>query len=541
MTTDSLPDPDLVAAAAAVAVAGSVIDSGIAALAAAGGPDEAEVLAYDIAHAAAAVRAAEASLSYGSHGDVEASIACAFAADAIADLATRTIGRSAEWGVAPEWMAPAEGFVSTFRDPAFLSSLADEPGDRHLDADFELVRETFHRFAEEQIRPRAEHIHRANTDIPEAIISGMADMGGFGMSVPEEYGGFATGGEADYMGMVVATEELSWGSLGAGGSLITRPEILTRALVHGGTEDQKQVWLPKLATAEVMGAVAVTEPDFGSDVAGVVTSATRTEGGWLINGVKTWCTFAARADVLMLLARTDPDRTKAHRGLSLFLVEKPQAEGHGFEFTQAAGSGGRPADSAGRMEGRAIDTLGYRGMHSYEVAFEHWFVPDANLVGGEDGLGKGFYLQMQGFENGRLQTAARAIGVMQASYEAALDYARNRVVFGSPIVEYQLTRAKLARMAILIQVTRQFSYEVARLMSKGEGSLEASMIKAYVCRAAEWVTREALQIHGGMGYAEEFPVSRYFVDARVLSIFEGADETLALKVIARRLVSDASA
>jgi len=541
VTTDSLPDPDLVAAAAAVAVAGSVIDSGIAALAAAGGPDEAEVLAYDIAHAAAAVRAAEASLSYGSHGDVEASIACAFAADAIADLATRTIGRSAEWGVAPEWMAPAEGFVSTFRDPAFLSSLADEPGDRHLDADFELVRETFHRFAEEQIRPRAEHIHRANTDIPEAIISGMADMGGFGMSVPEEYGGFATGGEADYMGMVVATEELSWGSLGAGGSLITRPEILTRALVHGGTEDQKQVWLPKLATAEVMGAVAVTEPDFGSDVAGVVTSATRTEGGWLINGVKTWCTFAARADVLMLLARTDPDRTKAHRGLSLFLVEKPQAEGHGFEFTQAAGSGGRPADSAGRMEGRAIDTLGYRGMHSYEVAFEHWFVPDANLVGGEDGLGKGFYLQMQGFENGRLQTAARAIGVMQASYEAALDYARNRVVFGSPIVEYQLTRAKLARMAILIQVTRQFSYEVARLMSKGEGSLEASMIKAYVCRAAEWVTREALQIHGGMGYAEEFPVSRYFVDARVLSIFEGADETLALKVIARRLVSDASA
>jgi (2S)-methylsuccinyl-CoA dehydrogenase len=540
VTTASLPDPDLAAAAAAVAVAQSVVDSGIAALAAAGGPDEAEVLAYDIAHAAAAVRVAEASLSYGSHGDLEARIACAFAADAIADLATRTIGRSAEWGVAPDWMAPAEGFVSTFRDPTFLSSLADEQGDRHLDADFELVRETFHRFAEEQIRPRAEHIHRANTDIPEEIISGMAEMGGFGMSVPEEYGGFATGGEADYMGMVVATEELSWGSLGAGGSLITRPEILTRALVHGGTEDQKQVWLPKLATAEVMGAVAVTEPDFGSDVAGVVTSATRTDGGWLINGVKTWCTFAARADVLMLLARTDPDRTKAHRGLSLFLVEKPRAEGHGFEFTQAAGSGGRPADSAGKMEGRAIDTLGYRGMHSYEVAFERWFVPEANLVGGEDGLGKGFYLQMQGFENGRLQTAARAIGVMQASYEAALDYALNRVVFGSPIVEYQLTRAKLARMAVLIQVTRQFSYEVARLMSKGEGSLEASMIKAYVCRAAEWVTREAMQIHGGMGYAEEFPVSRYFVDARVLSIFEGADETLALKVIARRLVSDTS-
>jgi len=539
VTSDPVPAPDLQAAADALALAQSVVDSGIAALVAAGGPDSAQVLAYDIAHAAAAVRTAEAVLAYGSHGEVEAQIACAFAADAVADLATRVIGRSTQWGVAAGWMAPAEAFVASFRDPAFLSSLADRPGDRHLDADFELVRETFHRFADEQIRPRAEHIHRANTDIPEEIIAGMAEMGGFGMSVPEEYGGFATGGEADYLGMVVATEELSWGSLGAGGSLITRPEILTRALVHGGTEDQKQHWLPRLATAEVMGAVAVTEPDFGSDVAGVVTSATPAEGGWLINGVKTWCTFAARADVLMLLARTDPDRAKAHRGLSLFLVEKPQAEGHGFLFTQEPGAGGRPAGSAGRMEGRAIDTLGYRGMHSYEVAFEDWFVPDANLVGGRDGLGKGFYLQMQGFENGRLQTAARAIGVMQAAYEAALEYAGNRVVFGEPILDYQLTRAKLARMAVLIQAARQFSYEVARLMAKGEGTLEASMIKAYVCRAAEWVTREALQIHGGMGYAEEFPVSRYFVDARVLSIFEGADETLALKVIARRLVGDA--
>ncbi len=397
-------------------MAHSVVDAGIDALVAAGGPDEAQVLAYDIAHAASAVRTAEAVLSYGSFGDTEAHIACAFTADAVADLGARLIGRTTEWGVAPDWMAPVEAFVATFRDPDFLASLADVQGDRHLDADFELVRDTFHRFAEDQIRPRAEHIHRANTDIPEEIISGMAEMGGFGMSVPEEYGGFATGGEADYMGMVVATEELSWGSLGAGGSLITRPEILTRALVHGGTEAQKQEWLPKLATAEVMGAVAVTEPDFGSDVAGVVTSAVATDGGWLINGVKTWCTFAARADVLLLLARTDPDKALAHRGLSLFLVSKPQAEGHGFLFTQEPGESGRPAGSAGRMEGRAIDTLGYRGMHSYEVAFENWFVPDANLVGGTDGLGKGFYLQMQGFENGRLQTAARAIGVMQASY-----------------------------------------------------------------------------------------------------------------------------
>ena len=539
MTSGAAPSPDLPAAAEALALAQSVVDAGVASLAASGGPDVAQVLAYDVAHAAAAVRTAEAFLAYGSHGVTETRLACAFAADAVADLAGRTVGRSELWGVAGDWMAPAETFVAAHRDPAFLGSLADQPGERHLDPDFELVRETFHRFAEEQIRPRAEHIHRANTDIPEEIISGMAEMGGFGMSVPEEYGGFATGGEADYLGMVVATEELSCGSLGAGGSLITRPEILTRALVRGGTEEQKQQWLPRLASAEAMGAVAVTEPDFGSDVASVLTTAVATEGGWLVNGVKTWCTFAARADVLMLLARTDPDRAKAHRGLSLFLVEKPRAEGHGFRFIQEAGAGGRPSDSSGRMEGRAIDTLGYRGMHSYEVAFEQWFVPDADLVGGPEGLGRGFYLQMQGFENGRLQTAARAIGVMQASYEAALEYARDRVVFGQPIVDYQLTRAKLARMAVLIQASRQFSYDVARLMAKGEGTLEASMIKAYVCRAAEWVTREALQIHGGMGYAEEFPVSRYFVDARVLSIFEGADETLALKVIARRLVSDA--
>jgi (2S)-methylsuccinyl-CoA dehydrogenase len=337
-----------------------------------------------------------------------------------------------------------------------------------------------------------------------------------------------------------------------GGSLITRPEILCRALVHGGNEAQKLEWLPKLASGELMAAVAVTEPDFGSDVASIVTAASPTAGGWLINGVKTWCTFAARADLLMLLARTDPDRSKSHRGLSLFVVPKPRADGKGFVIRQADLASGEPGSAAehadliqapleGRLEGRPIDTLGYRGMHSYELAFENWFVPGECLIGGHDGEGRGFYLQMRGFENGRLQTAARALGVMQAAYEAARNYATERVVFGRPIADYQLTRLKLARMAFLIQATRQFTFEVARLMAKDEGSLEASMVKAYVCRAAEWVTREALQIHGGMGYAEEFAVSRYFVDARVLSIFEGADETLALKVIARRLVERAAA
>jgi (2S)-methylsuccinyl-CoA dehydrogenase len=291
-------------------------------------------------------------------------------------------------------------------------------------------------------------------------------------------------------------------------------------------------WLPKLASAEVLAAVAVTEPDFGSDVAGVKTTATPGEApdgrkGWRINGVKTWCTFGARADVLMLLARTSTDRSLGHKGLSLFIVPKPHGDSHGFMFSQ---------DEGGKMEGRPIDTIGYRGMHSYEIALDNWFVPAENLIGLESGLGKGFYYQMAGFENGRLQTAARAVGLMQAAYEAAYDYANNRVVFGKNVAEYQLTQVKLGRMTAIIQASRQFSYEVATLMAKGEGTMEASMVKAYVCKAAEWVSREAMQIHGGFGYAEEYSVSRLFVDARVLSIFEGADETLCLKVIARQLI-----
>jgi (2S)-methylsuccinyl-CoA dehydrogenase len=531
--------PDLSAAAAAVVLADGVIDRAVAALKASGDLDAHQVLAYDLAHAAAAAATARATLDYGALGPVEARLACAFVADVLADLAARVVGREADWGIGPGWYEAAADFVSAYRAPDFLAGLCGEQGPRHLSDDFELVRETFHRFAEDKVRPHAEHVHRSNGDIPDEIIEGLAELGGFGLSVPEEYEGFATGGESDYLGMVVATEELSWGSLGIGGSLITRPEILTRALVHGGTEAQKRTWLPRLASAEVLCAVAVTEPDFGSDVAGIVTSATPIDGGWLVNGVKTWCTFAARADALMLLARTDPDRSKAHRGLSLFIVEKPPGEGRGFLFAQDPAAEGRTGPP-GRLEGRPIDTIGYRGMHSYEVAFENWFVPDTNLIGGPDGLGRGFYLQMQGFENGRLQTAARALGVMQAAYEAAYDYAANRRVFGHEILDYQLTRAKLTRMAVIIQATRQFTYQVAQMMAKGEGTLEASMLKAYVCRAAEWVTREAMQIHGGMGYAEEFAVSRYFVDARVLSIFEGADETLALKVIARRLLDRAA-
>jgi (2S)-methylsuccinyl-CoA dehydrogenase len=502
--------------------------------------DEHQVLAYDLAHAASAVEAARVMLAYAEHGEVESLLARAFVADAVADLGARLLGRESVWGVDASLLADALPFVEAHRTPEFLESVAatlerSGSGPSHLPEDFELAAETFHRFAEDKIRPVAEHVHRTNADIPEDVISGLAEIGGFGLSVPEEFGGFAAGGEADYLGMVVATEELSWGSLGVGGSLITRPEILTRAIVTGGTDEQKQRWLPRIAAGELMVGVMVTEPDYGSDVAGVGTSATAGtnsvgDGGYLINGVKTWATFAGRANALMLLARTDPDRSKTHRGLSLFVVEKDAVRGHSFALEQPGG---------GKVEGRAIDTLGYRGMHSYEVSFSDWFVPEENLVGEEGGLGKGFYLQMEGFENGRLQTAARAVGLMQAAFEAGLEYAQQRQVFGKPVFDYQLSRVKLARMAALICAGRQFSYDVARRMGRGEGTLSASMVKAYVCRSAEWVTREAMQLHGGMGYAEEFPVSRYFVDARVLSIFEGADETLCLRVIARRLAEQA--
>ncbi len=551
MTATAPPLPDLDAASAAQEVAAGVVQVASERLAelSEGGKriDDHQVLAYDLAHASAAVRTAAAALRYGAKGSTEAALAVAFVADASADLVARSAGRERAWGTTPGWHAELADFLEAGRHPALLGSLAETPGPSHLEDDFELVRESFRRFADEQIAPRAEHIHRANDDIAEEIIEGLAAMGGFGLSVPETFGGFATGGEHDYLGMVVATEELSRASLGAGGSLVTRPEILTRALLNGGTDEQKQRLLPPIAAGDLMVAVAVTEPDFGSDVAKLSVTAAPTEGGgYLVNGVKTWCTFAARADLLMLLARTDRDRSKAHRGLSLFVVEKPRCESAGFVLTQEAtvtedGPGeGRPAGlPAGRLEGRPIDTLGYRGMHSYELAFENWWVPDNNLIGGTEGEGRGFYLQMAGFENGRLQTAARAIGVMQAAYEAGLAYARQRQVFGRPIVDYELTRAKLGRMAAVIQASRQFAYEVAALMAGGKGSMEASMVKAYVCRAAEWVSRESMQIHGGMGYAEEFPVSRLFVDARVLSIFEGADETLCLKVIARRLAERA--
>lgn len=298
--------PDLDGATGLLAEAHWVITSGLTELKKRGGPDKCQNLAYDIAHAASALATAKAALRYGQNGDDESRLAAAFLALALRDLAVRVLGHEQSWGVADDWYRPFAGFVATHASPAFLSSLATASGDRHLGDDFQPVAELFHRFADEQVRPHAEHVHRTNGDIPESIISGLAELGGFGLSIPEAFGGFSTGGESEYLGMVVATEELSWGSLGIGGSLITRPEIMTRALLSGGTSAQKEQWLPRLASAEVLAAIAVTEPDFGSDVASINTTATRTTGGWVINGTKTWCTFAARANVLVLLARTDP-------------------------------------------------------------------------------------------------------------------------------------------------------------------------------------------------------------------------------------------
>ena len=398
-----------------------------------------------------------------------------------------------------------------------------------IDAEKDAMRASVRKFSDEVVAPVAEHIHRNDQMIPPKILDGVRELGCFGFSVPVEYGGLKPGDGEDTTGMVVVTEELSRGSLGAAGSLITRPEIIVRALLEGGTEDQRCRWLPGLAAGEPLCAVSVTEPNTGSDVASVALSAQKTAGGWHLNGEKTWCTFAGKAGLILVLARTDREATPPHRGLSLFVIEKPSTDDHEFSVKSSEG---------GSLSGKAIPTLGYRGMHSFSMHFDNYFVPNNALVGEESGLNRGFYYTMRGFSGGRLQTAARAVGLMQAAFEAAYEYSGDRIVFSKAIRSYPLTRAKLIDMMTAIVAIRRYSYAVALLMDRDGGQLEASLVKLIACRAAESVTREALQIHGGMGYAEEMAVSRYFVDARVLSIFEGAEETLALKVVGRALFDE---
>ena len=477
--------------------------------------------------------------------DFEVGLTALFCAEIVTAIKGRLDARPADFGLSDEDISSALGSQSVKR---FVQSqlaadniagigrqVCQRGGDLGADMlnhDHAMMRDSFRRFADEVVAPLAEDVHREDLLIPEEILGALREMGCFGLSIPAAYGGIQDDEHEDNMGMIIVTEELSRGSLGAAGSLITRPEILSRALKKGGTEAQKQHWMPKLAAGEPLCAIAVTEPNYGSDVASVRLKATRTEGGWHLNGAKTWCTFGGKAGVLLVLARSNPDLSAKHRGLSTFLLEKPVYEGHDFEFCQ---------DGGGKLTGRAIATIGYRGMHSFDLFFDNVFVPDANLLGGPEGEGKGFYYTMAGFAGGRIQTAARAVGVMQAAFERAISYAQDRVVFEHPIADYQLTQVKLARMAAHLAACRQFTYGVARLMDEGAGDTEASMVKLLASKTAEWVSREALQIHGGMGYAEETPVSRYFVDARVLSIFEGAEETLALKVITKSLVENLAA
>jgi (2S)-methylsuccinyl-CoA dehydrogenase len=397
-----------------------------------------------------------------------------------------------------------------------------------LDEFSEQIRDAVREFADAEVAPQAEHIHRNDDLVPEDFITKMGELGYFGMGIPEQYGGSEMGNLA----MILTTEELSRVSLAGAGSLITRPEILTKALLAGGTDAQKNLWLPKLASGETMVGIAVTEPDVGSDVASLKCRAERRSAPgqeqWVINGPKSWCTFAGRADVIALLARTDPDLSKGARGLSLFIVPKDSFRGHDFEITQSDG---------GRMVGKADATPGYRGMHSFTLNLENYSVSADHLVGGETGLGRGFYLQMAGFAAGRLQTGGRACGLAQGALEKTAEYVVDRVQFSQPLSEFQLTQYTLGRMAARLTAARAITYAAAGEMDQDEraaGPL-AAQAKLISCDVAVEVAGQGQLLHGGWGYAEEYPISRYVVDAAVLPIFEGVKPILELKVIARSL------
>lgn len=477
---------------------------------------------------------------------LQQALACAFAADAIPRLIERLEGIALD---VPGGASSDGPELARLRASTALAALRREAGRSQAlarvggavmddtaaldlataDEEVAMAREAFERFARSEVAPRAQEIHQKDLTVPESLLRPMREMGAFGLSIPEPYGGSASGEASarDNALMVAVTEVLSDASLGAAGSLITRPEILARALLAGGTEAQKARWLPRLASGQALCAISITEPDYGSDVASLQLAATRVEGGWRLTGAKTWCTFAGKAEVLMVVARTSGDRGLGYKGLSLFLVEKSSTEAHAFHCQSPGG---------GTLTGRAIPTLGYRGMHSYDMAFDGFFVPEANLIGGEAGLGRGFYFTMAGMTGGRLQTAGRACGVMRAATRAAIAHARDRKVFGKALADYPLTRIKIARMAASWLACRVMAEAVALSPDRPTHAMEASLAKLLSCRSAEMVTRESLQIHGAMGYAEETPAGRHFVDARVLSIFEGAEETLALKVIGRGLL-----
>ena len=384
-----------------------------------------------------------------------------------------------------------------------------------LDAELEMIRDQFRRYADEKVIPFAHDWHLKDELIPMEIITDLAGMGVFGLTIPEEFGGFGLSKAS----MVVVSEELSRGYIGVG-SLGTRSEIAAELILCGGTPEQKAKWLPGLASGEILPTAVFTEPNTGSDLGALRTRAVRTEDGWEVTGNKTWITHAARTHVMTLLARTDPETTD-YRGLSMFLAEK------------TPGTDEAPFPTQG-MTGGEIEVLGYRGMKEYELAFDGFKVAPDNLLGGQPG--QGFKQLMQTFESARIQTGARAIGVAQSALETGMQYALDRQQFGKPLIDFPRISGKLAMMAVEVMIARQLTYFSAWQKDHGHRcDLEAGMAKLLGARVAWAAADNALQIHGGNGFALEYRISRILCDARILNIFEGAAEIQA-QVIARRLL-----
>jgi len=385
-----------------------------------------------------------------------------------------------------------------------------------LDEELEMIRDQFRRYAQEKVEPNAHEWHLKDELIPMEIIEELAEMGVFGLTIPEEFGGFGLSKAS----MCVVSEELSRGYIGVG-SLGTRSEIAAELIIAGGTDEQKANWLPKLASAEILPTAVFTEPNTGSDLGSLRTRAVKDENGdYQITGNKTWITHAARTHVMTLLARTNPDTTD-HRGLSMFLAEK------------TPGTNDNPFPTPG-MTGGEIEVLGYRGMKEYELGFDGFKVKGGNLLGGEEG--KGFKQLMETFESARIQTAARAIGVAQSALDTAMQYAQDRKQFGKSLINFPRVSGKLAMMAVEIMIARQLTYFSAWEKDHGQRcDLEAGMAKLLGARVAWAAADNGLQIHGGNGFALEYKISRILCDARILNIFEGAAEIQA-QVIARRLL-----
>jgi len=387
--------------------------------------------------------------------------------------------------------------------------------DSALDPTLVEMRESMRRFVEDKVKPNAHAWHLANAYVPMEIISELADLGVFALTLPAEHGGMGLSKES----MCVVSEELSRGWI-AVGSLGTRAEIACELILGGGTDAQKQKWLPKIASGEILPTAVFTEPNTGSDLGSLKTRALRAGDVYQVTGNKTWITHPVRADLMTLLARTDQNEP-GYRGLSMFLAEKPR------------GDDANPFPAEG-MSGSEIEVLGYRGMKEYEIRFEEFAVKAENLLGGIEG--QGFKQLMQTFESARIQTAARAVGVAQNALDLGLNYARDRLQFGKPIINFPRISDKLAMMAAETMAARQLTFHAARQKDQGRRcDLEAGMAKLLAARVAWAAADNALQIHGGNGFALEFEISRVLCDARILNIFEGAAEIQA-QVIARRLL-----